>query len=210
MYVKLFIILMQFNFNRSYQALAINEEINFSKIKDFLYKNFKVEKTIDDYKLKEQIDINFISNNKDFKKICNENVKLCLLSLLDGRTNKESAEAFDKYFSLFEESANKKMNKNIQYGWVNATCQYNFTKQFDLDIDNLPIVLAYVPKSNKYALMYSSFEEDNINYFVESVVNGKVVLNDFNPACSTSSFHFANLAKAYILSLVELNIQLNF
>ena len=153
----------------------------FSKINSFLFHNFSKKPTINDYRIKELIDINYISNNKDFKNICNSNVKLCLISLLDGRHNEESMLSFNKYFDVFEDYANKVDNHNIEYAWVNATCQYNFIKQFDVDINNLPIIFGYLPTQNKYTLMFTSFEYDNIDDFVNSILGGKISLHNYKP-----------------------------
>lgn len=87
---------------------------------------------------------------------------------------------FDKHFKSFEDVGNKKLAKNIEFGWVNATCQTGFSAHFNAEVDNLPGAIAILPEVDKYAIMFGSFEHDNILSFVERVLNGKMPLDTFD------------------------------
>jgi len=130
--------------------------------------------------MQETKDLKYISNNKTLKKECTEDLKYCLLALLDGRQNKNSIKEFDKHIEILESVANNKVGNRYEYAWVNATCQVNFAAHFNAQPDNLPGVVALLPQVKKYAVMYGSFEKDNINYFIDSVLNGKIPLEEFN------------------------------
>lgn len=48
--------------------------------------------------------------------------KLCMVAFLDGRTNKNSMDSFDRSISVLEEVHGENQKKPITFGWVNATC----------------------------------------------------------------------------------------
>ncbi len=73
-----------------------------------------------------------------------------------------------------------KKNKKIEFGWVNATCQIDFGKNFDVSPDLLPRVVFILPSIKKYAIMYSSFEENNIINTIDQLMYGKIPLQDFD------------------------------
>lgn len=146
----------------------------------FLETFFIKKQTIDNFVLKESKDIIYVPNNKEFKKICNENLKLCVLALLDGRPNKISITEFDKYIETMEDVASIKTSNMIEYGWVNATCQIGFTTSFNLRVESLPGVVVVLPKIKKFAVMYSSFEKVNILSFIDNLYLGKVPVQDFD------------------------------
>lgn len=87
---------------------------------------------------------------------------------------------FDKYIETMEDVANSKVSNMIEYGWVNATCQIGFTTSLNMRIESLPGVVVILPKIKKYAVMYSSFEKDNILSFIDSLYSGKVPVQDFD------------------------------
>ncbi len=163
------------------RAIAFQEDMNFSRAKYFLKTFFAESESIKDYIYKEAIDIDYIENNKVFKKLCTSNLKLCVLTFLDGRSLKESQKEFDKHMKTIESIATKKItNKNIFFGWVNAACQKEFANHFDVSIENLPRIVFILPTVSKYAVMYSSFEEENILFSIDNLMKGKVPLFEFN------------------------------
>lgn len=136
-------------------------------------------KTQKDFIVPEIRDILFFNNNENLKESCNKNKKVCLLGLLDGRKNKLSEKEFKKHIKTLEGVANKKLSKNLEFGWVNATCQTAFSEHFNGHVSNLPGVVALLPQVEKYAIMYGSFEKDNLLNFVDKLLNGKVPLENF-------------------------------
>jgi hypothetical protein len=114
------------------------------------------------------------------KSQCHKDIKLCLLGLLDGRPNKESMRDFDKHFKALEEVANSKLSKHYEFGWVNATCQQGFASHFNAYPETLPGAVAILPSVNKYAIMFGSFEKENIKIFVDRLLEGKIPLENFD------------------------------
>eukprot|EP00340_Litonotus_pictus_P005113 CAMPEP_0170519096 /NCGR_PEP_ID=MMETSP0209-20121228/4628_1 /TAXON_ID=665100 ORGANISM="Litonotus pictus, Strain P1" /NCGR_SAMPLE_ID=MMETSP0209 /ASSEMBLY_ACC=CAM_ASM_000301 /LENGTH=759 /DNA_ID=CAMNT_0010804895 /DNA_START=8 /DNA_END=2287 /DNA_ORIENTATION=- len=160
--------------------IAFNEEIIFHRLKLFIDTFFVQSSTQQDYILPPTRDISYIQNNKSLKSICHSDIKLCLLGLLDGRPKKNSIIEFEKHIKAIEDVANTKLSKQLEFGWVNATCQTGFATHFNADPDNLPGVVAILPKTKKYAIMFGSFEKENINYFVDRILGGKIPLEDFD------------------------------
>lgn len=159
--------------------MAFQEDINFSKAKYFLDNYFGDKLTIEDFIVKEVKDVHYISNNKELKKICTDSIKICILGLLDGRPLDQSIIDFEKHITALEQ-VNTKLTNNMEIGWVNATCQNNFANELNIQIEHLPSLVAYIPQHEKYAVMFSSFEADNISIFVDNIIQGKVPLSDFN------------------------------
>ena len=87
---------------------------------------------------------------------------------------------FDRHLKTFEHVANSKLTKHYEFGWVNATCQTNFSSHFDAAPENLPMVIAYLPKNKKYVKMFASYERENISIFLERVIQGNTALLDFD------------------------------
>lgn len=154
--------------------------MNFNKANYFLKSFFAESASIKDFIVTEPKDIEYIENNKVFKKICHSSLKLCVLAMLDGRPLKESMKEFDKHMKTFEVVANKKESNLIEFGWVNATCQIDFGKNFDVSPDLLPRVVFILPSIKKYAIMYSSFEDNNIINTIDQLMLGKIPLQDFD------------------------------
>lgn len=152
----------------------------FPRLKLFLEQYFVKYNTQEQFKKEEIRDVIYIPNNKRLRKDCHNNLKLCVLGLLDGRPNKKSIEAFDRHMITLEKVANKKLSKNYEFGWINATCQTGFASFFNADIENLPGLVVLLPNVKKYAVFYGSFEEQNIDMFLERILKGKIYLEEFD------------------------------
>lgn len=122
----------------------------------------------------------YIANNKSLKSQCHKDLKLCLLGLLDGRPNKDSIKDFERHIKALEEVANSKLSRHYEFGWVNATCQHGFAAHFNAYPETLPGVVAILPHVNKYAIMFGSFEKENIKIFVDRLLEGKIPLENFD------------------------------
>lgn len=105
---------------------------------------------------------------------------MCVLGFLDGRQNKRSFKDFNKHINILEDVSNNKLFNQLEFSWVNATCQVDFANHFNAEVTNLPRIVAYIPKTNQYTIMYRAFEKDNISQFVDDVIKGKAVLLDFD------------------------------
>lgn len=165
---------------KSDKVILFNEDMNYNKAKYFLKSYYPSKINIKQSQVNSIRDIDFIYNNKVFKKLCDQSVKLCVLSFLDGRGSKEAMIEFDKYFSIIEKVANLKKYSQVEFGWVNATCQYEFSRNFDILTDNLPRIVVILPSIHKYFPMFSSFEEVNIEMTIDLILKGKVTLIDFD------------------------------
>jgi hypothetical protein len=60
-------------------------------------------------------------------KICLKGKKLCILGLLNGKSNKDAQKQFQNSIKVLEnvESASRKNSLPTTFGWVNATCHVN-------------------------------------------------------------------------------------
>lgn len=123
-------------------------------------------------------DLDFFSDNKILKENClKSNKKLCIFGFLDGRVNSASQKSFQNSVKILEDVLNKNTNKPFAFGWVNATCHEHFSNTFNVNPEQIPTLVIYVPSRDSFTTLFGSYDADNINKFIEKVVQGKVVFN---------------------------------
>lgn len=128
--------------------------------------------------LVEKRDLEFFQDNKKLKEEClKANKKLCVFGLLDGRINKQSQKSFENSFKILENVLNKHQNKPYSFGWVNATCHEHFASTFNIYPESIPNIVFYIPNKDLFARFFGSFDVENINNFIEKVIQGKIHLN---------------------------------
>ena len=119
-------------------------------------------------------EILFFKNNNFLQKNCvKSSKKLCLFGFLDGRKNEESKKSYDSSFKIYQEVLEKNTNKPYNFGWVNSTCQENFSSVFNINSGSLPNLIGYIPSRDVYASLLGSFETENIDSFLDTVIRGK-------------------------------------
>ena len=78
---------------------------------------------------------------------------------------------------ILEEVLNKNNNKPYSFGWINATCHDSLSNNFNINNESLPNLVVYVPSKDVYVSLLGSYDVENINYFIERIMQGKVHFN---------------------------------
>lgn len=121
--------------------------------------------------------INYVKNNEILEEIClSTNKKVCFLAFFDGKENGSSKKLFDKSFEIYKEMHKKHYKKPFNFGWVNATCQENFSNKFNINSASLPNLIAFIPSKNVYANLIGTFEKENLDIFVNKLIKGQINL----------------------------------
>lgn len=74
---------------------------------------------------------------------------------------------------IYKEFQKKHFNKPYNFGWVNATCQENFSSKFNVNLGSLPNLIAYVPSRDVYSMLIGTFEMENLEIFINKVIKGQ-------------------------------------
>lgn len=112
----------------SVQAINFTDDLVYSKLKYYLEYNFRQKEEDREKVERKQEDavpsrgIEHIPTTDALVQLCNMK-KLCLISFLDGRVNKDSVDSFERSKTVLEEVQAANSKRSISYGWVNATCQ---------------------------------------------------------------------------------------
>ena len=152
-------------------------EIYYSFFKKFLILNFIKEKKEEKIEKEEtyiEQEIEYVNNNELLEKLClTTNKKLCLLGFFDGKENESSKNSFDNSMKIYKDFQKKHYNKPYNFGWVNATCQENFSSKFNVNLGSLPNLIAYIPSRDVYAMLVGTFEMENLDIFINKVIKGQ-------------------------------------
>jgi len=108
------------------------------------------------------------------------NKKLCIFGFFDGRINKASQKGFENSIKILEDVFNKNLNKPYSFGWVNATCHEYFSNTFNVNSEQIPTIAVYIPSKDIFTNLVGSYDIENINAFIEKVIQGKVSFNKIN------------------------------
>lgn len=65
-----------------------------------------------------------------------------------------------------------------KFGWVDGICQYELRESFGISESLLPNIAVFIPGKQKGARMVGTFNEDDVNSFLEDVSRGKVYTED--------------------------------
>ncbi len=123
-------------------------------------------------------DVAFFSNTEDLELNCLQSKKLCVIGLLDGRTNQDSIKSFDNGMKVLDKLLIDDKTKPFTFGWVNATCQNEFITKMNTNAESLPNIVVYIPHKELYANLIGTFDYENILFFLENTLRGRVPLNN--------------------------------
>lgn len=120
-----------------------------------------------------------VSNNA-LKYLCYSH-EVCAIAFINADENdEESLESFARAMTFMESISRRDRFKEIGYGWVNSTCQDNFTKKFNLIPERGGMILY---EKNKDVFSRYSFPQDDLrlNNFCEVIFSDKSVEHKIDP-----------------------------
>lgn len=92
---------------------------------------------------------------------------------MDAKENEASEKSFENSMKIYKEILNKNINKPYNFGWLNATCHETFAGIFNVNSASLPNLIAYIPSREVYTSLIGTFDEENIEAFIDKVIKGK-------------------------------------
>ena len=122
---------------------------------------------------KKPVEITFIQTTDDLVKTCSKK-KLCVIGFFDMRPNEESKAKFEENFKIFKNFTELSKKRPTSFGYINATCQEEFTSKFGINIESLPSIIIYSYSKDVYANLVGTFSEDDMTELVNKAVSGRI------------------------------------
>ena len=119
----------------------------------------------------QEVEIDFIQTTYDLVKVCNKK-KLCLIGFFDQNYGNERK--FNESFEIFSNLTKQIKNRQISYGYVNATCQAEFTSKFGVNIESLPSLIIYSYNKDVFVNLVGRFNLEDLLDFVSKTIKGQM------------------------------------
>ncbi|CAG9329135.1 PDILT_2 [Blepharisma stoltei] len=151
-------------------------------LNDYAAMSFFLDKQAIPYMLKREISPTVDVENadivefkhKNYEKACTKKIGMCVIGFFEG--NPENTPQFSvlKKVSLLME----KRKIPFHFGWVDGICQHELRESFGISEAMMPNLAVYFPHKQKSARLVGTFNEDDINSFLEGVTRGKISTDD--------------------------------
>ena len=168
------------NGNPELKMMVYSGKYSFSGLNSFLTSSFSVnDNNLEDYSSSNSstddnkpAEIIFIENTEDLVYTCTKK-KICVIAFFDMRPNKEIQKNFEKKFKVFKKFSEKSKNRPTSFGYINATCQEQFTSKFGVTFEFLPSAITYSYSKEVYSNFIGTFTEEELSDFVTKTLTGK-------------------------------------
>ena len=166
------------NGNPQMQVMVYRGKFSFSEINSFLKSNFH----IDDKESKEQsfsesdnipVEIDFIKSTKDLEKACSKK-KLCIIGFFDMRPGDNYQKNFEEKFEIFKNFSEISKKRPTSFGYINATCQEEFSSKFGINLESLPSIILYSYSKDAYANLVGSFNIEDMSELINKALSGRL------------------------------------
>jgi hypothetical protein len=135
------------NGNPQTQFLVYGGKLSFSALDSFLKTSFQLKEkeeksNTESNEDKKPAEITFIQTTKDLENTCTKK-KLCIIGFFDMRPGDMSSVSFEKNFKIFKNFTEISKKRPTSFGYINATCQEEFSSKFGINIESLPSIIIY-------------------------------------------------------------------
>ena len=168
------------NGNPETRFLVYNGKFSYSGLYSFLTSSFAVKNKGSDSNSsskgkddKKPAKIVFIQNTKDLVDTCTKK-KLCIIGFFDMRANEESQKKFNESFAIFKNFTEVSKKRPTTFGYVNATCQEEFTSKFGVNIESLPSVIIYSYQKDVYSNLVGTFSVEDMSELITKTISGRI------------------------------------
>ena len=166
------------NGNPQTQFLVYGGKLSFSALDSFLKTSFQLkekdEKTnTESTEDKKPAEITFIQTTKDLENTCTKK-KLCIIGFFDMRPGDMSSVSFEKNFKIFKNFTEISKKRPTSFGYINATCQEEFSSKFGINIESLPSIIIYSYTKDVYANLVGNFNEEDMSELLNKAVSGRI------------------------------------
>ena len=165
--------------NPQTQMMSYMGQQSFSALNSFLATNFHIKKKETEKKEEKEeeddspAEVSFIQTTKDLVQTCTKK-KLCILGFFDMRPNEKSQENFEKNFKIFQNFADVSKKRPTTFGYINATCQEEFTSKFGVNIESLPSIIVYSYNKDVYSNLVGTFSVEDMTELITKTISGKI------------------------------------
>ena len=166
------------NGNPQTQFMVYGGKLSFSVLDSFLKDSFhlKEKKTSEQASSpedKKSVEIDFIQTTKDLENTCSKK-KLCIIGFFDMRPGDMYSQNFEEKFKIFKNFTELNKKRPTSYGYVNATCQEEFSSKFGINIESLPSIIIYSYSKDVYTNLVGRFSEDDMTELLNKAVSGRI------------------------------------
>ena len=90
------------------------------------------------------------------------------------RPNEESQKKFNESFAIFKNFTEVSKKRPTSFGYVNATCQEEFTSKFGVNLESLPSVVIYSYQKDVYSNLVGTFSVEDMSELISKTVSGRI------------------------------------
>jgi hypothetical protein len=166
------------NGNPQTQFMVYGGKLSFSALDSFLKTSFQLTEKEANPKAqskedKKPVEITFIQTTKELEETCTKK-KLCIIGFFDMRPGDLYQKNFEDNFKIFQNFTEMSKKRPTTFGYINATCQEEFSSKFGINVESLPSIIVYSYSKDVYANLVGSFIEDDMNELVNKAVSGRI------------------------------------
>ena len=164
--------------NPQTQFLVYGGKLSFSALDSFLKTSFHLTEPVTNTQSKTKEDlkpaeISFIQTTKDLENTCTKK-KLCIIGFFDMRPGDSYQKNFEDNFKIFKNFTELSKKRPTTFGYINATCQEEFSSKFGINIEGLPSIIIYSYTKDVYTNLVGSFNEEDMSELLTNAVSGRI------------------------------------
>ena len=166
------------NGNPQTQFMVYGGKLSFSVLDSFLKDSFHLTEKATNTQTsspedKKAVEISFIQTTKDLENTCTKK-KLCIIGFFDMRPGDMYPKNFEDNFKIFKNFTELSKKRPTSFGYVNATCQEEFSSKFGINIESLPSIIIYSYTKDVYTNLVGRFNEDDMSELLNKAVSGRI------------------------------------
>jgi len=166
------------NGNPQTQFMVYGGKLSFSVLDSFLKDSFHLTEKATNTQTsspedKKAVEISFIQTTKDLENTCTKK-KLCIIGFFDMRPGDMYPKNFEDNFKIFKNFTELSKKRPTSFGYVNATCQEEFSSKFGINIESLPSIIIYSYSKDVYTNLVGRFNEDDMSELLNKAVSGRI------------------------------------
>ena len=160
------------------QFMVYGGKLSFSVLDSFLKTSFHLKEPSGEAKPKSKedkkpVEINFIQTTKDLESTCSKK-KLCIIAFFDMRPGDNYRKNFEDNFKIFKNFTEMSKSRPTTFGYLNATCQEEFSSKFGINSESLPSMIIYSYTKDVYANLVGTFSEEDMTELLNKAVSGRI------------------------------------
>ena len=160
------------------QFMVYGGKLSFSVLDSFLKSSFQLKEPSGESKPKSKedkkpVEINFIQTTKDLESTCSKK-KLCIIGFFDMRPGDNYQKNFEDNFKIFKNFTEMSKSRPTTFGYINATCQEEFSSKFGINSESLPSIIIYSYTKDVYANLVGTFSEEDMTELLNKAVSGRI------------------------------------